>query len=360
MRAFGIGNFEFNLTRHIEGLTVFDFISELKKKLASIHNIESIEIDYDQNDNDRLIVFEAPTGLRSNDGYNPRVSFLDLWFDLYIPYRVQETFLTELGFQRMAEPQIEHFRVNIKDHFYSMVTHVEMLGSTRDSEPSNGIFIVREYLKKYFNSLGSFIKFHAIGPSPFHANFYVIEQPKKSDAHIEINFVEKHGYNDVEIFTTSDEIVPLDFIYYDMQNELDFFYYLIDIKNEFMHEWYDISNKLNELMNLDSSRLKFTNHMKRKRLISDILKLLWMFKARVVAVSSRISMKYNDVYSVNKSCFYIQDFVDREISIKHDYPIDDTKELVKFYEEKNSKSLELIINFTTALLGALVGVFFAK
>lgn len=360
MRAFGIGNFEFNLTRDIEALTIFDFVSELKNKLASIHNIESIEIDYDNIDNDRVIVFEAPTGLRSNDGYNPHIQFLDLWFDLYIPHRVQETFLAELGFQHMADPLIERFRVNIKEHFYSMVTHVEMLGATRESEPSNGVIIVREYLKKYFNSLGSFIKFHAIGPSPFHANFYVTERPKKSDGHIEINLVEKMGYNDVEIFTTSDEMVPLDFIYYDMHRELDFYYGLINIRNEFMHEWHDISNKLSELMNLDSSRFNFISHVKRKRLIGEILKLLWMFKARVIDVSSRGIINYNDVYAVNKGCFYIQGFVDREASLKYDYPIDDTKELVKFYEEKSSKSLELMINFTTALLGALVGVFFAK
>ena len=360
MHAFGVANFEFNLKEKVDSLTVYDFIAELKARLDELHNIESIEINYDESRDDEEIIFIPPTGLLSDDGYNPGIPFFDLKFDLYIPYRVQGAFLTDLGFQYMANESIEHFRVNIKDQFYSMVTHVEMLGATRESEPADGVIIVREYLHKYFNSLGSFIIFHSIGPSPFHANFYIIKTSEKKEKDIGINWIEKPGYNDLEIFIYNNALVTVDCIYDEMHSELALFYSLITTRNYFMHEWHDITHKLDNLINLDSYKIKILNHIRRKKLIGEMLKRLWIFKAEGISTVGDNATMYNDVYTLNREFFYIQKFVDREMNNKQEYPIDDTKELVKFHEEKSSKSFELLVNFTTALLGALVGVFFAK
>ena len=168
---FGIGCFNFGIKRLPPfKLTGKQYIADLKSSLELIPSISNIKIDVDESfESIDTEVTEPIQSIEDDFGFFPSpMSSFRLQFNIFIPFRIQK----ELH-SRKVRANTENFRVYTKTAYHFIVTYVELLDSLNDCTPSDGVIVVREFLKKQFKEIKSNIRFECLGPSPFHADFFI-------------------------------------------------------------------------------------------------------------------------------------------------------------------------------------------
>ncbi|HHR6043389.1 TPA: hypothetical protein ACS70H_000272 [Providencia alcalifaciens] len=362
MKAFGVGSFAFVINDAAIGqkITVGNFIDELTKTLYKLPTVNNIDIFYDESAKDREIEYieELSKGINHGGVVNPYIEFLNISIDITLLKRVQDDILMKLGGFRAAEYTTENFRIEIKSEYYRNITLVEIVGGDRETDGSLGVIIIREYLKEEFNKLSKYITFDCQGPSPFHANFYLMG--KDLDGKMETNIVNQLGYNDVEIYVNTniyndENIDIIEFVLKQLSSELDVFYFLGTLRRNLNSEWEIIEDKVNELMDLMIQKKNVINFFNKKELIEDLQQKLWLFKSTYIHDKRMASNIVKKMYSEG-NVPYIKFYVERELEDSiNDYPIDDTKSLINLYDSKNNKLLEMLVSLLTALIGGVVG-----
>ncbi len=64
---------------------------------------------------------------------------------------------------------------------------------------------------------------------------------------------------------------------------------------------------------------------------------------------------YSSIYKYQDKPLYLKPFIDREISESMTYPIQETIELLHYFDQKGSKTIELTILFISAIMGGIIG-----
>ena len=194
---FGIGCFNFGINRLPPfKLTGKQYIADLKSSLELIPNISNIKIDVDESF--KSIDTEITKPIKSiKEGFGffpPGMSFFSLQFNIYIPFRFQEGVRGE-----KLHTNTENFKVYTNTAYHFIVTYIESLDSPDNCSPSDGVFVVREFLKKQFEKIKSNIRFECLGPSPFHADFFIKPGRDKDSGKYRKGLyseqIEKLGYN---------------------------------------------------------------------------------------------------------------------------------------------------------------------
>lgn len=356
MKKFGAACFNFSLKK-IPGktITVKEYIQEIEVSLNKINNVSNVSIDCLDADRDENISLDDAYGYKDHCfGAYPQVSFLKVVFDVYLPYRVQAEVTN--GSEFALRTKSENFRIYIFEYFYGMVSYVEIVNCKEDSSGTDAVRIIREFLKSEFNRLDTFIIFDCLGPSPFHADFRLI--PKRDVDKITMERINRKGYDELlfsydSCFYSNDEDA-LSYLFDELSYELSYFYSLVSIRVKFMYDWASIGSDLDSVFLLEKNKSGIFLFFRRKKSINDILKKIWVFKSEVMSFSGNEKREYDDIYK-RREVFFLKDFVDEEIDGKYTYPVSDAKDLVDFFENKNSKSVELFITFITAIFGAVVG-----
>jgi hypothetical protein len=168
--SFGVGCFHFWPTAIPPfTLTIDEYADQLRETLESIPTISNIEIDADSATPD-VPVTEKLLTLSDGEDFLPHPAFLDISFDVYIPYRIQEEITDEITTDRTLT---ENFRVHIRYDYEAPLVFVELLNPSKLPDPSQAVQVVREYLNRQVNCSLRKVRFDALGPSPFHADFYI-------------------------------------------------------------------------------------------------------------------------------------------------------------------------------------------
>lgn len=111
------------------------------------------------------------------------------------------------------------------------MSYIECLSATEDTLPSTAVQVVREFLTKEIQKTETFLEYDFLGPSPFHANFYLNE----SDTAIEsssftLNEIKSRGYNTLKFNYNANKFKNEDKALKELQealaDELSFFYQL--------------------------------------------------------------------------------------------------------------------------------------
>ncbi|CQI96512.1 Uncharacterised protein [Yersinia rohdei] len=358
MKVFGGACFNFSL-KSIPGkiITVCEYVQEIEISLNKIHNVANIEVDYLEEDSYEDIELDYIRG-DMNHGYGayPQVPCLNVKFDIYLPYRVQSEILNESDSTLLTKS--ENFRVYIFETFYGMASYVEVLNCQEGSSGSYAVRVIRDFLDSEFKKIDTFLFFDFLGPSPFHADFKLISgndiENKITMERIKIKGYDELLFNYNPNCFASDEDA-LSHIFEELNTELSYFYVLVSAKVRLMYRWEDIENDLNNIFLLEENKNSVSVFFRRKKVINAILKKIWIFKSEVISSSGSEKINYDSIYKRGGDVFFLQEFVDEEIESKYTYPVSDTKELVDFFESKNSKSIELFVTFITAVVGGIIG-----
>lgn len=364
-KNFGIGSYHFGIRKQ----PPFEFkgslyIGELKNVLSKIPNLDNLNIQFDKEfENEVEQITQALPNSEDEGGYFPYPSHLDIKFDLYIPFRIQ----AELGNtdEKFLQTFSEKFRIHIFQSYHFPVAIIETLNPSKDNDPSKAVQIVREFIRQEITPNSSpFIRFECIGPSPFHLDCYI--KPKEPDEKNNYWLIEpeqsiERGYDKIVFYYNSQEIKDSDealgYLMTSIEDEFGLCYKYIQIRQQRMYSWQTIQESLQELQTMQNQfgfKAYFNRLFKRPSLIGKLFTDLAIFEARDIFNGRIRQNEYNEVYKLKDEMFF-KTFIDKEFDEKYEYPVKQITELVKFYEGRRVKSVELSIAIIAAILGGAIG-----
>ena len=165
--GFGVGCFHFAMRKQPPfRYEIHDYVKELRAALQRVTPLNNIEIEYDEDEQGYNIESGEQPSLEEGRGVFPHPNYLEISFDIYIPFRIQEE-LTEVGISNVT--QSENFRLHIMYSFYGPVAYVQPLDAIDTIQrfrPSAAVQVVRENLRKELKTNTSSITFECIARVP--------------------------------------------------------------------------------------------------------------------------------------------------------------------------------------------------
>jgi len=365
MIAFGIGCFHFGLRTAPSGrMSATDYIGILKNSLGLIKSISAINIDYSEAVGEEI--FEL-TGLTPDlgEGGNcfPYLTFFELSFEIFIPFRVQSEIL-ECPPDSVSTTT-EHFRFKLINNYAMPVAFVECIGASRESSPSSAVVLLREYLKKELEAQSGNIRLETLGPSPFHADFFLLPQQTQKtkrqagQSQFQCSLQHQEGYDEIVFnydnkFATEEE--SKNELLYTIDGELDLFYEIVRYEACKINGWQEIETKVQILLKLQRQKnlqgwLK--KLFQRGPLIDEIVCLLSQYNGTNLFVDTSLNESYGSRYDTGGH--FLKYYVDAQMKNREKYPVSDIADLVKFIDDRHGKIWENFFVLIAAILGGIMG-----
>jgi len=256
--SFGVGCFHFGIRRSLPlTLKGTEYLEELRNRLEGIPNVDHIVVDsYGISESDTTEVNEPLTSIE--EGYNffpPPASGFDVSFEIYIPHRIQDQLAP---FDRKVFTCTERFRVYIRNPYFFPIAFVEAIEPSGDCQPSDAVVVVREFLQKHFDQLEQDgVGFDVLGPSPFHADFFLQAGTGSEKGYDNSGFrfkpVYQRGYDrmifffDASLYGEIDE--ARESLFCELGEEIGVFYRLEHLNLMRMWQW----QQLRDLRNVSST-----------------------------------------------------------------------------------------------------------
>jgi hypothetical protein len=361
--AFAIGCFHFGLsTEPPFTFEITNYLTELEEALETIPTINNIEIKC-KPDHHRTyeVTYVEPERLAEGGHFFPHPE-LDLRFDVYIPFRIQKE-LFPVG-RDSIRTYTENFRVFVYYRHFAPVTFVETINPSQRPDPSEAIILVREHIIRELEVVKTDIQFDFLGPSPFHANCYLLpidEQDGEDPKLLTAEYRKRRGYDEIvfryrkSFFENIND--ARDLLYYLIRDEVAFFYGLKLDRVQAINDWFEIQEILEQLLHQEEvSRVKkllsslFLRGIRIRTLFTKTVE----FEVDNILKDSLRRTSYSNVYSKDEPKFF-QEYVDRELKDKTAYPTKQTIELAGFLEGQRSKKIELITLLLAAIIGGALG-----
>lgn len=364
MKAFGIGCLHFSFKGGVEEeITVQEYIDEVRASLERLSNVSDVELDFDKDVKDEKISISESTHMNDGDPCHPHIPFFELSFNLYLPRRIQAEVINED--QNYIHTETEHFRIVFKHDWYGPFTVIELIGAGENSSPSTAIQIVREYLKREFDSTGKVLQLDYVGPSPFHADFFLSENEDTTpsmSSNFELNHIKLMGYDKL-IFSYlgskyESEDLAFEELISDVSSEIAFFYQLKVMLAKQSSDWDSIQNSLYKLLEIEDESHKKTlkdRYSKKPRLLSRLYLDIGLFKGQKIYYKNIYEQDYFSIYKTEKHNIYLKAFVDEVLENLTVYPIKETSEIVSHFQNRNYKSMELFVVLLAAISGGAIG-----
>lgn len=362
MKYFGIGCFHFSLKdgKRSDNLKFIDYIDEINSVLSHISNISEITFEYDSSNNYDLSFEDINPKLNRGDYVYPSQDFMSISFKVYIPFRIQAELLETD--EEYLDTFTEYFKVDMMYSWYGPYTFIELISPINgDPISSNAVRLVRDFLKIETNSIKSFIEFDCIGPSPFHADFCIIEEKNKSITfdknHFRVININNDGYDNYIINYRKKYFKNIDIAYEDFKNiisnEISFFYYCVINNVNKIHDLSDINQDMSDLLELERNNKKIKEIIKKPKLLRKIFNKISLFKINDMLSKKEIHNHYKDIYNSN-TVTYFNSIAKKRKRETTKYPIDDTIKLLEYIDSKISKKFEFSIIIIAAISGGLV------
>ncbi len=362
--AFGVGCFHFGI-RVIEprSFSPDEYIEDLRNCLEAIDTVSEIEFYYTPISSPESIeMSEQPDSMEEGACF-PHLDFFRCSFSVYLPYRLQAE-LTDMD-EEFVDSGVEHFKVHTRYTFYGPVTFVECQDAPLHCSPSSAVVAVRKYLERHVNNTDRPVRFEMIGPSPFHADFHLIEDAsvEGQESIFQAEYLHKPGYDRITIRAASSG-KSSDFdhlklqLFEALEDELGFFYELMRERSAQISAWAEIENNLQELLYAKPSQGMLARHwapVRRRKKLKALFHDLLSFRANAVFAESSRDEKYRSLYDTGKYTVILKKYLDEHIENLYTYPTSDVLEMVKFEEERTTKTFEWAAVLLAAILGGLVG-----
>ena len=284
-------------------------------------------------------------------------------FELYIPFRIQED-LVDLHAIK-SRTKTENFRIYINYAYEGPVTYVipkidDDWEYDNPPSPSTAIQIIREYMK--YKLKDTCIVFRYIGPSPFHADFYIdgCVIPNETDSLFECEKKTELGYDKIVFkYNILDFEWPQDayeMLFDELDDELDIFYRIERSNIEQYQHWEKIEELMFQIIEQQETswcRYPWKSYM-RGRDLSSLYISLTKFESDLISNRHYIDQGYRFLYGKNSRCF-LRYFVESAIKDRPIFPTKQVTDLMMFIENRRSKSIEFLIILIAAVVGGAAG-----
>ena len=181
MKAVGIGCFWFAAKGgEPDDYDTFSPAEHLKSVELALEGVDSISnLTVHRRGEDYYVSGDSFSEGDEEENFFPIIDRVTIQFDIFLPERVQEKHA--LG--RFRDKGIENFHVKIVYNGGLPVTFIYYDVSGSESEchlysPSTAVIFVREYLTEKLTNHAQ-IEFEFLGPSPFHADCFVVQSSDK-------------------------------------------------------------------------------------------------------------------------------------------------------------------------------------
>lgn len=353
-RYFGVGAFEFRPKRKIPyKITAREHVQILESGLRELNSLSDLLIDFESSMDSEIVIDEKIPPFE--DGYLfPGLPYGEIDFSLFIPKRIQK----ELAFMGEVDTGTEKFRVHVKYAFHGPLVFIESEKADTECDPSQAVEIVRKYLSRELAKSDK-ISFCALGPSPFHMDFFVKELnlDVENDV-IEFNRTPMKGYDrvDIDVGWSLKEEQALHRIYFELSYELDIYYRLEAQRVIYSEAWSSLEDEWNQLRELIESKTNFFNvkrKIERHKRAADLVTAAFTFSAGESFARQNAENLVNSVYSRGFKS-YFQDHTGREL--KNAFPGYPVQSLIDWATHVHNSSFKLA-EITTVLASALLGGF---
>ncbi|MBL1271678.1 MAG: hypothetical protein COB25_007255 [Oceanospirillales bacterium] len=363
MKQFGVGCLHFSIGDELKkNITVEEYTDEIVNSLEKLTTVSNINLSLNEDNNSVEICIDEKTKMQNGQLCFPLLRNFNLTFYLYIPKRVQASSIDES--EEFIDTQTEIFKVNFVHSWHGPITFIECIDADPNSSPSSAVRIVREYLIKEFSSLDTYLFLDFMGPSPFHANFSLSdnEEPIEGENAFTLEHNKLRGYDRLNFKYFNPKIKSedqaLDYLYHSLSDELSFYYYLKVNRSSEIHDWSSIQELVHSLLEFEDESNKKSVKEKfflKPKLFKKAFKETGLFKGEVMYNKSIIDREFKDIYFSEKQSVYLRHFIEKVITEWQVYPVQETIDLLMYFDQKNSKSLELSIIFTAAVVGGAIG-----
>lgn len=362
--SFGIGCFHFS-PREIssENFSGDDFIGKLRESLESINNIKEIMIDGFKWFSGGDFVGKHPIydckNIQDGPGLFPHAINSRVQFEIFIPTRIQKELLDD----SYRDTKNENFQITINylDHF--PVAVVRGLDQTI-MQPSNSVVLIRRFLEKELGEQKNLpVEFQSLGPSPFHADFFlrmeILNNPEKIEE-ISCEKIHLPGYDDIIIHTKEKE-GSLDNLkdkaIERLLSELSYFYFLVQSNNLNQHIWVEVEESVENLkQSLSDKRLlsrainviKTRNHLDSAFLnIADLEMGMLDIKQKYLRWKKEIATLHDQIF--------LEDYLESEVMSGMEFPTNHMLQIVQLCESRRTISAQNTAVLLSAILGGILG-----
>ncbi|MBK8256231.1 MAG: hypothetical protein IPK82_26640 [Polyangiaceae bacterium] len=363
--SFGVGCFRFSYwDGEAKQVTSEEVLNAVRKALEALPALNNLEIEPPLAPRTIEVATTARPVLQDGESIiSPQAMRID--FDLYIPSRVQHSLIGETlpgGDSAVSITGTERFRVCIRDTFHGEVAFVQPLDPSGDDalddSPSTAVQVVREFLKKNFKDPTGKVLFEVIGPSPFHADFYLTHGATKDSHRFSLKATRPLGYAAFN-FTASNEHFDspedaLEELFFDLSHELGLFYEVTCLRIQALHEWEALSTLIEGLLADTSTRSEKKTKRPKLPPLEGLMNALARFEIDQVYRDSQIAGHKRSLYDSDTDK-YIRELVEEAIKEIPQYPTEQIGRVLAFHWARRQKRFEYLVATLCALLGGAVG-----
>lgn len=354
--SFGVGCWDFGVQcQRPSKFQVNEYVARLTKGLEAVSSLNNLKIETELDDDATI----GPENAKDTNGRPAVFSHGIVWnleFDLYIPFRIQN----ELGASdAQSQTKTERFRVHVRHAYHDAVAFVELVGAKAPPAPSTAMAVLRNYLKKESQKSTCDLAFEFVGPTPFHANFYVeaFTVPNERGKNFGIKRQDSPGYSDIT-FSYCKSSFPtvqaaLGELFDELREELGLFYRICRDNSESYKRWAHIE-RLMEHLTSRPAQLSWLQHIRRARDLEEMSIAIAEFEADQISEEHGTRKAFRGVYRGAASAF-LKGYVEAELEERPEFPTKPITELLAFIERRRSKALELLVVLGAAVVGGVTG-----
>jgi len=354
MKAIGIGCIWFGSKKSEDAFDdPSEFLTALKTALEKIDTLADLSLP----DDAHSILITSPSE-DEKERFFPIFSNDVVSFTLYLPDRIQPTYL----FGREALCSTDKFHVMIVYKYSLPVMLVsydleeQFVDYARES-PSDGIVLVREYLKAMLAG-NEDVSLEFLGPSPLHVDVFVKSGGALGSEFDFKDLTGRHmGYRTFR-FTApalNDNESFVEFVdkYYDV---LGTYYHLVRLGNRLSRQFATAHQYVASLLpDVDSNFVirKVKSFFSIGSTTEHVLELMLRNQLSVLELQRFISEKRREGNLKEDGPFY--PFIRGEIEDDRSIPSDQIRDVVRLYEERRLRMFDTIAMLMSGMLGGAVG-----
>jgi hypothetical protein len=375
-KSFTLGCLHFAFTKGFPlDISSSEYEREIIELLNKIEAVERLEVLSNTDLKGKSSIKDA-INLTEGDFPVPYPMGFQLSFDLYIPERFQEDICKKYSCN--PETFTEHFNVRIHYTYHAPICFVECLNSSEFPQPSNAIPVIRDFLNGRISQIDDRFELQRLGPTPFHANFYLLEhKPEDSPAPPEGDHFWEFisdcsritGYDLWMFYYNPEEFdnisVAQNSLYYQLSEEASVYYLIKRHQSQNLKEWVNIENLAGEIFQRKTNSFKnkisrlFTEGSK----IENLVLRLSQFESGRLIQNTINQTSISNVLGVDRAAF-LDDHIHNLDDEEYQYPSEQLRELIKFFDSQRSRLLNSIAVVFAAIVGGMAGslltIFFSQ
>lgn len=369
-KAFSVGCVHFAFTEGFPiEISASEYENEIVKSLNKMESVERLQVK-DKSESTVKRTIEKEIDLTEGDQAEPYPLFFKISFDLYIPERLQLDICKK--YTREPSTFTEHFNVTIIYEFYAPICFIECIKPSEFPDPSNAFVIIRDFLNDRFLQLGERFELQRLGPSPFHADFYLLEHqledsPEKPEDEKNWKFTHecsrRRGYDILLSYYNPDYFDNIeeaqDILYNKLAHELSTYYLTKRYHMQNLNAWISIEEKSNEIFRKENNNIlkKIFNIFSDGKNIEDLVLQMSKFESERLHKNTITQKAISEILNIERTVFLekeIKGLTDEE----YVYPVKQLRELISFFDSQRSRIMNSIAVIFAAIMGGIIGSLF--